>query len=221
MIEEINNDMEHVEKQNITNELIQDTLKNCDKSVNTKKSYTSSIKKMLQQYNECDYNVLFYNENKNFVKIIENMSKNPSTQKSYYNALIFLLREFNIDVEYFSDIIKNLNLKTTIEQDAKMKKEVLDLSLTDKMIDALNVELNDNGLYDNNTQMYVMAYMIKNYGVLRPDEWRTIYISDSDNNVPDNYINVETRKLYIKNHKTKSSLGTREYELDEHIYALF
>ena len=80
MIEEINNDMEHVEKQNITNELIQDTLKNCDKSVNTKKSYTSSIKKMLQQYNECDYNDLFYNKNKNFVKIIENMSKNPSTQ---------------------------------------------------------------------------------------------------------------------------------------------
>ena len=65
-----------------------------------------------------------------------------------------------------------------------------------------------------------MAYMIKSYGVLRPDEWRTIYISDSDNNVPDNYINVDTKKMYIKNHKTKSSLGTREYELDEHICSI-
>jgi hypothetical protein len=174
---------------------------------------------MLASYNEEDYNNLFHNNSKDFVDVIENISQNTSTQKSYYSALIFLLREFNCDtVEFYADKIKNLKLKDSIEQNEKMKNEVLPISVANEMMDKLNVDYKDDG-YTHDNQMYVMSYIIKNYGVLRPDEWRSIYISDCDCEEP-NYINVETKKLYIKQHKTMKNVGTREYDLDEHICSI-
>ena len=63
--------------------------------------------------------------------------------------------------------------------------------------------------------MYCVSKIYLEIGNLRGDEVVDMKILDTDSEDKINYINVKTKKIIIKNHKTESSTGTRIIDIED------
>ena len=85
----------------------------------------------------------------------------------------------------------------------------------DKLGEKVKNDIQLLNTWDITVQMYCVSKIYLEIGNLRGDEVVDMKILDTDSEDKINYINVKTKKIIIKNHKTESSTGTRIIDIEE------
>ena len=209
--EKYGEDCDTLEPIKITYEDINETIdklknkKNEPLAKSTKDSYKNCFKNLNRKFQLDDYTQLL-KEPKPIIDYIYEKFESDSTKKSHLAVLILLIKTYCHDEENERMICKMMkvlcnNLET--EQSNKMDKVKQDIGKAYGLMAFMKEQKND-----------IFAYMVLNYGVLRPDELYNMKVLDEDND-EDNYINIITGYMVINKHKTLKQYGVKRIDLDD------
>lgn len=193
--------------------------------------------KTIQNYITCSSIILRNYDDKALDDILDNpkfilnkcleVSDSLSTQKNYLSAFVKIYKLFDMEnnSKILSDKINNNNTELTRTQkffnQTKPKKNlhVAKNMFADLIKTYHSLKLNVvDGDYDINAQLCAIAYIMFTYGVLRGDEFMSLYICDNESvNNYINVINIDTKKIIIRKHKTYRTTGTKIISVDDEL----
>jgi hypothetical protein len=182
---------------------------------NTLKSYLSRYKTLFNEddnLSEMDIDKL--------ISFIDTKTTSPSTKKSYYSTIKFLLSYFNFDnelVERMTALNMKMGDQVTIDNDKKPKQSIDiaydGIKTLQEKHDELLTQISDE--YDHKRSMCALSYLLLNFGAERPAELMKVVIRDTDDDEL-NYVNITTKQMVINEHKNKNkSKQARVFDLDD------
>ena len=157
-----------------------------------------------------DYRTLLENPTQliNFIKSMKT-KEGLIISNSYMNSFLSVLENI---IKFFCPNEEN---QKNIKEERDLLRKHIQLNQDEKNNETENIEdgkeIMEN-LIENHNDEYV--YLIKKFGVMRPQELVTIKILDEDND-EDNYINIMTNKMIINKHKTFKTRGIKKIDLDD------
>ena len=186
--------------------------------------YVKNIKNLyFNIFDEIKFDIKKFNKFKRIEKYIEKHYNNNHTKRNLYINVVILLSAFKsrkslIQRYYFK--WKDLNSSITESYNNNEKSES-DKQNEIKWGDVLHVkELLKNIYNEKKTEDNIQNYLILClYTEIPP--LRLVYASVDYNDIGDNnYIDIEKKKLILRQYKTKSKYGIKEYELSDNIIDL-
>lgn len=177
-------------------------------SKQTIKSYKNCIQNINNHFNKViDYRELLKEPEPVIDYIYKNCSSD-STKKSHLVVLMFMIKTFAPNKEIQKKIIEltmilSNNLKAMTSN--KISESNLSIDIAYEMM---------HNMKANKTPF---NHLVLNYGVMRADELYNLYIVDNKKDVEkyDNTINIKTKIMTIKKHKTAPTYGTKITKLDD------
>lgn len=217
---------EPTEKEIIDLPKVKEILNNCCGTKNTADTYFRSIKHLSKLFPEQDIKDMLKNNTDAIIKYLELEYENYNSLITKLSAVLKIYRllklpEENINkyadkIEYYKqkreikhDTEKEENKKTVEEgteilNTIKLKKEEL------KEVIKEDIQLLNN--WETEAQLYALLTIWEEYGILRPDEVRSLIITYDDDK-QNNHINLTTKKIIFYNHKNKYSNGIKEIDI--------
>lgn len=170
-----------------------DTLKE-----NTLKTYQRYGNKIKEHFDDEDIVKIIKEQTDELIEWIENMDGSDETKKQYYKSIISICRNLKFEslLNKFQNILLSYRNKIEKELDEKKEMDENEIDESMKIIKKTYKELLktiDSEDINNYTLKYKQLLLLKfiiDYGVLRLNEFKTIWIMTDDDNDYDNYFNI-------------------------------
>lgn len=192
-------------------------------SDNSKKSYKRLIIKAFEKIDELNIATIINDSIDDVIKNVETISESSSTRKSYFSAILKVIDMYGLKHgDVMKKQIENYRMKCDIEQDKKKEETAKTKEEGDDIIKGLKEKMETyKGLlkkeWNNDAIFYCLCYIYTNYGVLRPEEFREMYIYLKPPQDAVNYIDLKKKEIVINQHKTMKKDGTRIIKIDDEL----
>jgi len=189
---------------------------------NTAETYFRSVKQVHDNFKEDDVHELLKKENE-IIEFIETKYEKLTTIKNKLCGILKVYNLLNLECTQLKSKIDHYMVSLSIEEDKKKenpidKKTVVE---AEKIVNYFKNELKtleeelSFDTWDKNVELYVILKIYLTYGVVRPSELIDMQITDTDEGCDKlNYINVQTKKIVINNHKNDRK-GTKVIDITD------
>lgn len=221
------------ETPNISLEEVKKLLEKHCKTKNTAETYFTTIQALTKIFDESNITALFSNKTTEIIDYLVNTYKNYRTLLIKLCSLLKIYRILNLSqglIFQISDLMEKTKLKLMISQDKSHKEQVFNkpshegesilLQMKNKLDDLKQILQKSPEMLENwnqTAQLYAVLSLWSCCGILRPAEMRTIKILETDDENTENFVDLQQKKLIIKNHKTSFSAGVKMIDLPDEI----
>jgi len=189
---------------------------------NTAETYFRSVKQVYDNFKEDDVHELLKKENE-IIEFIETKYDKFTTIKNKLCGILKVYNLLNLECTQLKSKIDHYMVSLSIEEDKKKenpidKKTVVEaeqiVNYFKNELKTMEEELSFD-TWDKNVELYVILKIYLTYGVVRPSELIDMQITDTDEGCDKmNYINVQTKKIVINNHKNDRK-GTKVIDITD------
>ena len=189
---------------------------------NTAETYFRSVKQVYDNFKEDDVHELLKKENE-IIEFIETKYEKLTTIKNKLCGILKVYNLLNLECTQLKSKIDHYMVSLSIEEDKKKenpidKKTVVEaeqiVNYFKNELKTMEEELSFD-TWDKNVELYVILKIYLTYGVVRPSELIDMQITDTDEGCDKlNYINVQTKKIVINNHKNDRK-GTKVIDITD------
>jgi len=176
---------------------------------NSAETYFRSVKQVYDNFKEDDVHELLKKENE-IIDFIEKKYDKLTTIKNKLCGMLKVYNLLNLECTQLKSKIEHYMVTLSIEEDKK-KEHPIDKKTVEEAEQIVNYfkgelktmeeELSFD-TWNKNAELYVILKIYLTYGMLRPSEIIDMQITDTDEGCEKtNYINVQTKKIVIHNHK--------------------
>jgi len=189
---------------------------------NTAETYFRTIKQVHDNFDEDDVNELLKKENE-IIEFIETKYDKLTTIKNKLCGMLKVYNLLNLECTQLKSKIDHYMVSLSIQEDKK-KEDPIDkktIKEAELIVNYFKGELKTMeeiplDTWNKNTELYAILKIYLTYGVLRPSEILDMKITDTDEgNDKVNYINVQTKKIVINDHKNDKNGNKVIYITDD------
>ena len=189
---------------------------------NTAETYFRTIKQVHDNFDEDDVNELLKKENE-IIEFIETKYDKLTTIKNKLCGMLKVYNLLNLECTQLKSKIDHYMVSLSIQEDKK-KEDPMDkktIKEAELIVNYFKGELKTMeeiplDTWNKNTELYAILKIYLTYGVLRPSEILDMKITDTDEgNDKVNYINVQTKKIVINDHKNDKNGNKVIYITDD------
>ena len=189
---------------------------------NTRETYFRTIKQVHENFKEDDIHKLLQKENE-IIEFIETKYEKLTTIKNKLCGILKVYNLLNLECSQLKSKIDHYMILQSLDEDKKKenpidKKTVVEaeqiVNYFKNELKTMEEELSFD-TWDKNVELYVILKIYLTYGVVRPSELIDMQITDTDEGCDKlNYINVQTKKIVINNHKNDRK-GTKVIDIND------
>ena len=189
---------------------------------NTAETYFRSVKQVYDNFKEDNVYDLLKKENE-IIGFIETKYDKLTTIKNKLCGMLKVYNLLNLECTQLKSKIDHYMVTLSLEEDKKKenpidKKTIKEAELIVNYFKGELKTMEEIPLdtWNKNTELYAILKIYLTYGVLRPSEILDMKITDTDEgNDNVNYINVQTKKIVINDHKNDKNGNKVIYITDD------
>ena len=189
---------------------------------NTAETYFRSVKQVYDNFKEDNVYDLLKKENE-IIGFIETKYDKLTTIKNKLCGMLKVYNLLNLECNVLKSKIDHYMILQSLDEDKK-KENPMDKKTVEEAEQIVNyfkgelktMEEIPLDTWNKNTELYAILKIYLTYGVLRPSEILDMKITDTDEgNDKVNYINVQTKKIVINDHKNDKNGNKVIYITDD------
>jgi len=190
---------------------------------NTAETYFRSVKQVYDNFKEDNVYDLLKKENE-IIGFIETKYDKLTTIKNKLCGILKVYNLLNLECTQLKSKIDHYMVTLSLEEDKKKENPIDKKTVggAHEIVNYFKGELKTMeeeiplDTWNKNTELYAILKIYLTYGVLRPSEILDMKITDTDEgNDKVNYINVQTKKIVINDHKNDKNGNKVIYITDD------